>query len=340
MFLSIQYLRALAAFLVLLSHTAWKSMQIDYTTLSWWHDAGTFGVDIFFIISGFIMTYTSVKLYQQPHAIRNFLKKRFIRILPLYWFFTLLALGAFLLFPSLVNSSGGETEIFKSFFLLPIRADENYLVSVGWTLEFEFTFYLIFSLGLLFSQQRGNLLVMLLLTLSFLGAVFLPESMINYVVYAFINNLFLEFALGIVLYYLTQHFKPIPFLYALLFILLGMVWFYGTFSGYKLTEIRAIDSGFPAFFIAFGLISMEKVWQKKESLGLLKLGDSSYALYLVHPFVLVGVFTLYRKLDTLLPQSEWLLNLSMILTSLFVGYIVHLFVEKRLIRWAKTLFAD
>ena len=338
MFLSVQYLRAIAAFLVVLSHTAWKSMQIDNMTLSWWHHAGTFGVDIFFIISGFIMTYTSVKLYQQPYGIRTFLKKRFIRIIPLYWFFTLMALSAFLLFPQLVNSSGGETEIFKSFFLLPIRANESYLVSVGWTLEFEFIFYFIFAFGLLFTQFRGNILVFFILVLSFLGAVFIPESMMNYMAYAFINNLFLEFALGMLLYYLIQNLKQMSLFSSIILMVVGLLWFYATFSAYALTDIRAIDSGIPAFLFSFGLISLEPILKKRTSSLLLKLGDSSYSLYLSHPFVLVLVFSLYRKLEHLLPQNELFMNLSMILISLLVGYLVHLFIERTLIVFTKYLF--
>ncbi|MBU1669391.1 acyltransferase [bacterium] len=338
MLLSIQYLRAIAAFLVLLSHTAWKSIQIDNMTLAWWHDAGTFGVDIFFIISGFIMTHTSVKLYQQPHAIRTFLKKRFIRIVPLYWFFTLMALSAFLLFPQLVNSSGGKTEIFKSFFLLPLRANENYLVSVGWTLEFEFIFYFIFAIGLLFTQVRGNIFVFILLTFSFLGSIMLPELMMNHISHAFINNLFFEFALGMLLYYSIQNLKQISLLCSITLIVIGLVWFYATFSGYALMGVRAIDSGIPAFLFSFGLISLEYVWKKKESSLFLKLGDSSYALYLSHPFVLVIVFFLYRKLEKLLPQNEFLMNFSMIFVALVVGYVVHIFIEKKLIILAKFLF--
>jgi len=338
MFLSIQYLRAIAAFLVVLSHTAWKSMQIDNMTLSWWHNAGTFGVDIFFIISGFIMTYTSIKLYQQPHAIRDFLKKRFIRIIPLYWFFTLIALSVFLLFPQLVNSSGGETELMKSFFLLPLRAEENYLVSVGWTLEFEFTFYIIFAFGLLFSQLRGNIFVFFILSLSFMGSLLLPDSMMNYISYAFVNNLFFEFALGMLLYYITQNIKQIHFLFSMALILGGLTWFYATFSGYPLTEIRAIDSGIPAFLFAFGLISLEDVLRKRASSLLLKLGDSSYSLYLAHPFVLVIVFSFYRKLENVLPQNEFLINMTMIISSLIVGYFVHILVEKKLIILAKSFF--
>jgi len=330
MFFSIQYLRAMAAFLVLLSHTVWKSMQIDNITLAWWHDAGTFGVDIFFIISGFIMTHTSQKLHQEPHAIGKFLKKRFIRIIPLYWFFTLIALCAFLLFPQMVNSSGGETEIFKSFFLFPLKESENYLVSVGWTLEFEFIFYFVFSLGLLFSSSIGSMIVFSILTLSFLASVFFSEWITNYLTYALIHNLFFEFALGMLLYFITQNGKTIKNLYHFISIFIAIIWFYATFSGHALSGIRAIDSGVPAFLFSFGIISLEPFWQKRESSLLLNLGDSSYALYLSHPFVLVVVFTVYRKLENIVPQNEFLMNLSMISISLLIGYLVHIWIEKRM----------
>lgn len=128
------------------------------------------------------------------------------------------------------------------------------------------------------------------------------------------------------------------FVYSMALILFGLAWFYATFSGYPLTEIRAIDSGMPAFLFAFGLISLEDVLRKRESSLFLKLGDSSYSLYLAHPFVLVIVFSLYRKLENILPQNEFLMNMTMIISSLVVGYFVHIMIEKRLIGLVKSLF--
>src|SRR5262245_35338643 len=84
-FVSIQALRAIAALLVFAEHAA--------NTLVWEHKIewfphvpyGPFGVDLFFVISGFVMVYSSERLFGQPNAPIQFFARRIARIVPLYW---------------------------------------------------------------------------------------------------------------------------------------------------------------------------------------------------------------------------------------------------------------
>ncbi|NJN75784.1 MAG: acyltransferase [Synechococcaceae cyanobacterium RL_1_2] len=91
MLYSVQYMRAIAALLVVIGHAAWKGEQYSYDPLFWFQIGGS-GVDLFFIISGYIMCYTVDK---KKINLFNFIKARIVRIMPLYWILTSLALIAF-----------------------------------------------------------------------------------------------------------------------------------------------------------------------------------------------------------------------------------------------------
>jgi len=338
MILSIQYLRAIASILVVLSHIAWKNIQAGGSTMHWWHEAGTFGVDIFFIISGFIMIYITANMHQQPNGVRIFLKKRFTRIVPLYWFYTLIALSIFFLMPEKVNSAGGDTQILKSFFLLPLKSEEDYLVGVGWTLHYEFLFYILFSFGLLLTRKMGNIMVSIFLLFSICYALFISMQDINYIFYSFLNVIFIEFLLGMLLYHLLRKIPVIHWSISILSIMVGIFLFSYFFNDHTLTSVHRIDTAISAFLICFGVVSLEYIWKVKEFKLLSKIGDASYSIYLLHPFVLVAMVMLNEKLKEVLPQSEYFLIILMFVVSLISGYISHIWIEKPLIKITKKLF--
>lgn len=87
MIYSVQYMRAIAALIVVVSHSAWKGEQYSSDPLSFFNVGGA-GVDLFFIISGFIMCHT---VENKQIKILSFIKARIRRIIPIYWVLTTLA---------------------------------------------------------------------------------------------------------------------------------------------------------------------------------------------------------------------------------------------------------
>lgn len=148
---NIQTLRFVAAGSVLLTHSA--DLLVPHTSpffrIPW---AG--GVDLFFVISGFIMTWLTTGWFGQPHVAGRFLLQRAIRIVPPYWFFTTLMVGAVLLASSHVkNTTLGAAQIATSYAFIPwprpVDGRLNPLLSQGWTLNYEVFFYAAFSATLL-----------------------------------------------------------------------------------------------------------------------------------------------------------------------------------------------
>src|SRR5262249_762899 len=140
---AIQVLRAIAALLVLVEHASNESLRKIGSSLI---ANGPFGVDIFFVISGFVMVYSSERLFGQPRAPAKFLSRRIARIVPVYW----VATSVFVWFSVPYASTKA---VFGSLFFAPHLPREAPLLLVGWTLIFEMFFYAVFAIAL-FAKHR------------------------------------------------------------------------------------------------------------------------------------------------------------------------------------------
>lgn len=173
---NVQILRALAALLVVVGHSiAYVFAQVAKVDPSFAQDTGPIpwasGVDLFFVISGFIITYASGVSFGDHRRVVPFISRRAFRILPLYW------LLATLWLPVLAASgkAPGLGQLIASYALFPIDAMGDGRIGpffgLGWTLEYEMFFYLIFALLLSFSRRRGLIaLVAILVSLVVLGS--------------------------------------------------------------------------------------------------------------------------------------------------------------------------
>lgn len=200
-FPQIQALRGLAALLVVTQHIRFLGQ-------------GAFGVDIFFCISGFMIMFTT---YQDTKA---FFRKRLIRILPFYY---LMTIGTFLLlvcFPSLFEQTKASVpQLFKSLLFIPFDMGNGViqpLLRIGWTVNCEMFFYLIFWISFHISHKyRGIVCSGILLALVGAGAVLTGGASFNGTASAFLADnssslwapvlfyadpIMLEFALGILCY--------------------------------------------------------------------------------------------------------------------------------------------
>ena len=170
--LSIQALRGIAAILVVFCHSEQFISEFSTVHLKIYLGQcfGQFGVDIFFVISGFIMVYISHNNFGDRRVILPFLMRRFTRIFPIYWLMTLIVV--LLIIPSglysyalpesqlaVVDAIKSTSYLFKSFLLIPIN-DTSFnppvvgpVIGVAWTLVYEMFFYYVFSLVLLCNRK-------------------------------------------------------------------------------------------------------------------------------------------------------------------------------------------
>lgn len=321
---SIQILRGIAASLVVFLHIlASIDTYYHYSIISSYPTLAAFlesGVDVFFVISGFIMFAVTHNKFGQGYA-WIFIKKRAFRVLPLYWAFTFLYVTLLLIIPSAFNTSSFDLlKLIQSLFFIPHfnnSGDVMPVVSVGWTLNFEMYFYLCFAIALLFSQKIGLLFALIIIAF---GLAFQQLSGLNHVAFSIISNsLILEFLMGVlasVLYFqfytnkeqfsITFNCKKKNLFGSLALILLIIYWLVLYKSLIVLQLPRFILWGMPSVLLLIVFISFEpliKSWK-----GGVFVGDISYSLYLIQVFTLPVVI-----------KIAMLTSLNSLLFIIFVG---------------------
>jgi len=270
----IQYLRAAAAIAVVLFHAAEKTG---------YHFAiGAAGVDVFFVISGFIMWVVSARREPTP---LQFLRARIRRIVPVYWLATAVMVAGALggLFPNLVLS---VEHVLASLFFIPSRSPSNGeiwpVLVQGWTLNYEMFFYLVFAGTLLLPRAwRLPATAALFGVLVIAGALFVPD---NAVLLSYTRPIILEFVAGMVMGELWLKGKvPAP---ATGFALIALA-----LSGFATIQVAglpfdALVCGPLAAALVTGVLALEAGRRIRFVPAAVLLGDASYSIYLWHTFAI------------------------------------------------------
>lgn len=324
---ALQYLRAIAALVVVYAHACIQVPAYSAKLMEF----GSFGVDIFFVISGFIMLYIS-KSSHKPGA---FMLNRIRRVAPLYWFFTLLMAVIFLIMPSVFAKADLTIEsLLKSLFFIPhfsaAHPGEVWpIVAPGWSLNFEMYFYLLFALSLFAPEKLRLTLITVVISGVFLAAT-LADTGGPWNKF-FTDNVVFEFIFGMLLaHYYKRDWRLSSALGWVLFVA-GFVLLLLHSQHYLLAAFNLpgiITNGIPAAMIVAGTLFLKL---PENRLGVL-LGDASYALYLSHIFVL-GLFR--KVLPPVLgdgPFSAYLFVAISMIACLVISVPVHHLIDNWALR--------
>jgi exopolysaccharide production protein ExoZ len=260
---------------------------------------GAAGVDLFFVISGFIITMITRGSFEQPGETSRFLARRVVRIYPIYWFYCLLLLAVFLVNPAMVNSSYGRPDLLKSFLLIPDV--EPMLLAVAWTLSFEMFFYLVFAVALWgLTERQTKLAILLWIPVTIAGALLLQPTAKDPFLTVIFSPLILEFIVGsLVASYasrLTERGGAVCLCIGVLWILGGMSLLYVTgMTSQGDWAWVAVFGGGSALLLA-GFVNLEDRMKWRHRGWLVLLGDASYSLYLAHVLTLSAVGRVWQYL--------------------------------------------
>ncbi len=334
----IQSLRGIAALAVVLHHVLEESSPLRSTTpAAPIVLCGASGVDIFFVISGFIMLSTTLAKFGQPKAGIHFLARRLTRIAPLYWLCLLTILAAHASGILYRHISVSPSSVIGSFLFI---ATGHMILGVGWTLNYEMWFYLVFAFFLFArSAQTAVCLIVgtLLATLSL--AKFSPSTPI---LRFLANPISLEFCYGLAIALIYTRIAAVKntirqasFAAGLIGIALA-----STYAPHRTTaglddNWRFLAWGLPASLLVLSLIDCRN---PKTAPGkvLLLIGDASYSLYLTHPIVMT-IYARIIKTGHLHGQNVYLVMATVILASVFVGLATHRLVERPIEALAKRI---
>ena len=317
----IQYLRAIAALLVVWHHALG---QIDIPNGMFNESFGIGGVDIFFVISGYIMAKVVSSENVRP---LDFLINRFIRIAPMYWLTTLSLVTAHHFRPDLFKQTATNlATIAQSLLFIPhfslSHTDKIWPILVpGWTLNYEMFFYVVFAISLAF-RQRTLVITAIFISAVVLGQLNPPTSAIG-IFYS--SPIVFEFLAGILIFRLSQRddVRWAPHLTTGL-AALGAWFIWVEHSEYLPHLITPLG----AFLLVLGCALKSQA--ARPLALLLAIGNASYSIYLSHIFTLGVLRTVWFKVSQQPMPSEhiWPFLLAAMLASTCVGYGVYAWIER------------
>jgi exopolysaccharide production protein ExoZ len=341
---TLQVLRGVAALLVVFAHSIdyQQTFLPGHSAISSFYSLenfGAVGVDIFFVISGFIMATIAPDAGEERAAI-GFAAKRWIRIVPIYWMLTvvttLLAAQSFVTRPRLISSFTFIPFYEQGHFLPPI-------ILVGWTLSFELYFYLVIAVALAMGK-RGSVVPMVGLIFAVLAAVGMvvkPHG--NFAAFAF-NPILAEFAIGCLIGHLyRKRASDLPLPLAAGFVACGLTCLiakvvvgFGSISEVDDTLVgdagtpRILMWGIPAGLLVAGCVFNERRWRGVIPGPLRLVGDASYSIYLLQLLALKQFATRWSLAG--FEHPDLFIPVALLFATL-AGVAHHGIVERPLTRW-------
>jgi exopolysaccharide production protein ExoZ len=327
--------RGAAAILIILFHLSGPNIAAarlwDYPPLGSFFSWGYAGVDLFFVLSGFLIFYVHGHEGGTPTAVPRYIWKRVRRIYPLYWIISISSLAIYFLRPELGDGHERDISVIISSFLLIHIDSVGSILNVAWTLYYEILFYAVFSLYIL-NKMLG---------LS-AGAVFLGLAVIACLSgWAPATSSFwtaphyLLFAMGILAAWIIREDRwhwPKTWIFVGSILLLGTIW--NDMSGrYFPLPFPILAYGVAATCGLLGLVQLERAGRLRVPPFPVMVGNASYAIYLTHLLTISAMsklFSAFHSKSAAMAQIEYI---ALVVISITVGLLVHRLVERPLLRW-------
>ena len=347
---TLQAFRGLAALYVLLFHTSgFVTVKENYIFLFNIFNKGFLGVDFFFVLSGFIIYYAHKRDIGLSRQFPLYLKKRFLRVVPIFWIVLLPNLLAIWLLPQF--TMGGVDSSLKgiicTIFLLPQSGVP--ILGVSWTIKHEIFFYLIFGLSIILPKKISRPIITAWIFLTFLHLFRLEQLLLGQrydykldFLFSFYN---IEFCAGCLIAFLFIE-KRIAITNFQSNSLIILSFATMTFTGWALTsqeiyfnEILLV--GLPFSLLLFGAAAKDFNVQKKPvSKILLFLGDASYSIYLVHVPILSFSYKPIEYLGINQALGPLLTTLLLLFLSSAGVCLLYVFIEKNLLSYLRKKFIN
>lgn len=323
--LPIQYLRGVAALMVAWHHGVGQLPGLEaHFPLRF----GTSGVDLFFVISGFIMVRTTAGKSVMPGS---FIARRLVRVVPLYWALTLALVAAILVAPSIFRTTVlTPTSLVQSLLFIPHLSPSHAgmvwpVLVPGWTLNYEMFFYAVFAASLAF-QHRLAALASTLAVLVAVGYVLGPFA--NPIARTYTDPILLEFVAGAVIGQLWIDGRlKLPMSVSLIGALIGAA----LLMLRDAPPLASYTQLLGAVLVVIGTLNMSRLNRQNDVLR--ALGDASYSIYLTHIFALGAWRWAWAKaqLDVSSLPMATLFMVSALVFCALVGWLTFLFLETPLL---------
>lgn len=330
MLLNIQVLRLVAALLIVLVHAnvvteaaAWSPHVVSMFPV---------GTDLFLVTSAFLTLYVSRR---SPRTGKAFFIHRLARIVPFYWFVTILVSILALALPSLFNSTTVTPEtLLKSLFFIPYAKSNGLnqpIVFVAWTLSYLVLFAGVYAASVAASsiKKAPYITLAVLISLAMVGYMI----QFNFVPLDFYTAPYLlDLAFGVAIFIIYDRLKamaPKLWVGGVILAVSALAISARVFMPEGLLEIRPLINGLPAAGILVGALIFEWRGLRLNHPIVHLLANATFGIYLTHFFVTQVGNKIVDKFD-LGTLVSWVLVIAVIVGAIVVGIVTHLVVEKPL----------
>ena len=334
---SVQALRAAAALSIAVLHVLHDATSLDPGgMIERWHDAVPWGagVDLFFVISGFVMVYASNDLFGRRDGPALFMARRLIRIVPLYWAATTLFLLVALIARSAVSEGAGSiADVLMSYLFLPARRPNGSIqpiYSLGWTLNYEMFFYVVFAASIWQTRYRALLQVTLVLCVAIAAHSMVPAGATAFVFWT--DPIVAEFLFGMAIAVLAAAGISLSAWLRAGLVVIALTALIGGHIA-NIGGFAPVTTGLPMAMLVIAATLGRAMTLPQ---ALLLLGDASYALYLIHPFSMRAVGLFWRWLHLSGPVAAAGYIATSLLLAIALAVAVYRWFERPTGTWLRS----
>ena len=345
----VQYLRAAAALGVVLAHAIGDYKAVAGIDLLPMHYLGAAGVDLFFVISGFVMVQSSSRSFGASNATAVFLTRRWFRIAPLYW----IVMAGY----ALLQIAQGKWHVIQaprvvsSALFFPMQTDDGSMApfyGIGWTLNYEMFFYAVFALWLGVRRRLAAPgIAITICVLVVIGELFPLIQPLQY----WFNAIILDFVFGVLIAVAFERGWTVTPRVAMAATAIAVAAVIGGGALGFNAVLPEVPTAFPRW-IAWGLpaaivvaavtLCRSESFERPSRIGR-ALGDASYSLYLLHPIVIIllrkAVPSMALTADTVAPL-RFLLGMGhiavVVLLTALLSIASFVVLERPMIRLGKS----
>jgi exopolysaccharide production protein ExoZ len=352
----VQILRAFAVISVVLFHLdAFTNTHFGHSLFNF--KSGFTGIDFFFALTGFIITYAHFKETQHHSSVKKFLLKRFVRIYPFYWLILLVIIGLespeFHNKPTLRSTIDpttfdGTINIIKNILLYPLP-DSQMLVGIAWGLSHAIIFYLLFALGIRLGWKGARIIFLVWLLAIILNSLkIFPPWLLTEAIAGSVN---IQILIGCVAGYLfvKNHQEEKSLLIGLsvaAIVIATAVFIY--WKGYDRNNlVMTTLVGLSSSGILYYTASLDRKMQNRKSSGkyasplLVLTGDAAYSIFLTHIIFIPYVFKAFNKMMNVSVVPDFVKNILIIIiffVTIIAGILTYLLIERPLLNFLRKQF--
>jgi len=340
---SIQAMRGIAAVAVMLLHYNPFIAIPAGCFLGKVIPGASWGVDLFFLISGFIAAYTVNINASGLVAGASYIVRRFIRIIPLYYILTILSFG---------SDKTAWLNSMKSLLFIPLGggvgpAYGGAQIGQGWTLNYELYFYLIVATSFLFGRLKWHF-VFFVISVSITLACMLSAQDSSYLIHGpsfsvaylslITHPIIFEFLFGAAVGLYYPRLSTQLNLTQLSLCIAGIVFFVYNAVMQRWVGHGLQGWGFPSAMLLCAALKLEKCGFTLKNRHLLLLGTYSYSIYLLHENIKNIFIKLSKHMDKTFHMPDLLILLLSIITTLLLSVLTYKLIEVKLANWLKAKF--